>query len=170
MPPVDPLQHVAELCCGDGNNPVRWRRPDEPSALTLHQFEPDHMASDDYFDMHEGMSELEQLRHWGFGLGPMHLHKDYLPEPYLDLENRKTSITSSVCLMSTAILAAIVLRRLLNQPVMLKPVPYVYAVDVVMLRFEELYLPGGVRGIKADPARYYRPSPRPLPGATPATR
>ncbi len=31
--PVDPVQHVAELCCRDGDDTVSWRRPDELAVI-----------------------------------------------------------------------------------------------------------------------------------------
>ena len=125
-------------------------------GCTAHLFEPDHMSFDEYFDLHDGMSEQEQLDNWSAGLGPTHMYRHYSSEPYLDMKRRYTSTVSGVCLLSTAVLASIALRRLLNQPVAIKPVPYIYHIDLAMARFDEVHIPDGVRGIKANPERYYR--------------
>jgi len=61
-----------------------------------------------------------------------------------------------VCLLSTAVMAGIALRNLLNEPVAIKPVPYMYHLDMVVARFEEIHVPQGLRGLNADPERYLR--------------
>jgi molybdopterin/thiamine biosynthesis adenylyltransferase len=125
-------------------------------GCSVHFFHPDHMSFDEYFDLHDGQPEQQQLDHWGTGLGPMHMYRHYVPEPYLNMEKRTTSVVSSVCLLSTAVLSGVGLRVLLGQSVKFKPVPYVYHFDLVEARFEEVYIPDGVRGIKANPEKYFR--------------
>jgi hypothetical protein len=102
------------------------------------------------------MTAQEQLNNWGMGLGPTHVYRHYLDKRNLDMENKTGSVISAVCLMATAVISAVALRRLLGQPIAFKPVPYMYHIDLVMGRFDELHIPEGVRGIKADPEKYMR--------------
>lgn len=125
-------------------------------GCTIQLFDPDHMSFDEYFDLRDGMPVPEQLDNWGTGLGPSHMYRHYTSEPYLDMEKKTASVVSAVCLLSTAVLAGVALRLLLGQSVAFKPVPYMYHFDLVNAQFEELHIPDGVRGIKADPERYYR--------------
>jgi len=125
-------------------------------GCTVHFFQPDHMSFDEYFDLNDRMTDQEQLDNWGLGLGPTHFYRHYLAHRNLDMENKSGSVVSAVCLMSSGVMAGLALRRLLNQPIAFKPVPYMYHIDLVMGRFEELYIPEGVRGIKADPKKYMR--------------
>jgi molybdopterin/thiamine biosynthesis adenylyltransferase len=125
-------------------------------GCTIHVFEPDGMSFDEYFDVNDSMTEQAQLDNWGIGLGPSHLYRHYMEKPFLDMENRTASMVSSICLLSSALMASAALRRLLNLPMSYKPVPYIYHLDVVTARFEELHVPDGVPGIKADPKKYMR--------------
>ncbi len=125
-------------------------------GCTAQLFHPDHMSFDEYFDVNNSMSEQEQLDNWALGLQATHMYRHYAPEPYLDVRKRYGSTVSAVCLLSTAVMAGNALRLLLNEPLGIKPVPYIYHVDLVMARFDEVLISEGVRGIKADPKRYFR--------------
>lgn len=125
-------------------------------GCTVHFFDPDDMSFDQYFDLNDAMTEQEQLENWSTGLGPSHMYRHYLSERHLNMEKRTASVVSAVCLLSTAVLAAVALRRLLDQPVAFKPIPYMYHIDLVTARFEEIHIPNGVKGIKADPEKYFR--------------
>jgi tRNA threonylcarbamoyladenosine dehydratase len=125
-------------------------------GCTAHIWDADNMSFDDYFDLNDKMSDQAQLDNWGTGLGATHLYRHYLAKRNLDMENKTGSVISAVCLLSSAIMAAVSLRRLLGQPMFFKSVPYMYHIDLVMGRFDELHIPDGVRGIKADPEKYMR--------------
>ena len=125
-------------------------------GCTAHLWDPDHMSFDEYFDLNDRMTAQEQLNNWGIGLGPTHVYRHYLDKRNLDMENKTGSVISAVCLMATGVISAVALRRLLGQPIAFKPVPYMYHIDLVMGRFDELHIPEGVRGIKADPEKYMR--------------
>ncbi|MGH7074776.1 MAG: ThiF family adenylyltransferase [Stellaceae bacterium] len=125
-------------------------------GATLHFFHPDHMSFDEYFDLHDGQPESEQMENWGEGLGPAQLYRHYLSNRNLDVHNKTGSVISAVCLLSTALVSAVVLRYLLGQESAFKPVPYIYHIDLVAGRFEEMYVPEGSRGIRADPGKYLR--------------
>jgi molybdopterin/thiamine biosynthesis adenylyltransferase len=119
-------------------------------------FDPDHMSFDNYFDLHDGMSEQAQLDNWGQGLSPGKLFRHYASAPDLDMRNKRASTISAVCLLSTAVMAGIALRRLLDEPASIKPVPYMYHLDLTLARFEEIHVPQGLKGLRADPERYLR--------------
>jgi molybdopterin/thiamine biosynthesis adenylyltransferase len=125
-------------------------------GVTIHLFDPAQMSFDEYFDLHDGMDELDMLQNWGTGLGPSHRYRYYMDDPKLDPRQRRATTVSSVCLLASAVLGANVLRKLIIEPIGLKPVPYVYHLDLVTLSFDEIHIPGGVRAIKAEPERYYR--------------
>jgi tRNA threonylcarbamoyladenosine dehydratase len=125
-------------------------------GCTVHLFDPDHMSFDDFFDLNDRMSDQEQLDNWGLGLGPTHVYRHYMAKRNLDMKNKTGSVISGTCLLSSGVIAATTLRRLLGQPIFIKPLPYMYHIDLVMGRFDELHIPDGVRGIKADPQKYMR--------------
>jgi len=135
--------------------PVIFSGPQE-YGVTLHLFDPKSISFDDYFDLRDGQDETEQLRNWGMGLGPSKPYRHYLSAPNLVFEQRTGSVTSGVCLLCSGLVATTALRRLLNQPIFFKPVPYIYHIDLVAGRFDELHVPDGVRGIKANPEKYLR--------------
>jgi tRNA threonylcarbamoyladenosine dehydratase len=125
-------------------------------GATLHFFHPDHMSFDEYFDLRDGQSEAEQMDNWGDGFGPARLYRHYLNDRNLDFHNKTGSVVSATCLLSTALVSAVVLRQLLGQESAFKPVPYIYHIDLVAGRFEELYVPDGIRGIRSNPEKYLR--------------
>jgi molybdopterin/thiamine biosynthesis adenylyltransferase len=125
-------------------------------GCTIHLFDPEHMSFDEYFDLDDDMPEKTLLDHWSTGLGPSHIYRHYLPERYLDMEKRTASVVSAVCLLSTAILTGVGLRLMLGQSVGYRPVPYMYHMDLVTGQFDGIHIPDGVRGIKADPEKYFR--------------
>lgn len=125
-------------------------------GCTVHLFDPAHMSFDQYFDMSDELTEKQMLDNWSTGLGPTHMYRHYLPERYLDMEKRTASVVSAVCLMSTAILTGVGLRRILGQHTNFKPLPTMYHFDLVEARFEEVLIEDGVRGIRANPEKYFR--------------
>jgi tRNA threonylcarbamoyladenosine dehydratase len=125
-------------------------------GCTLHFFHPDHMSFDEYFDLNDGQTEAERMDNWGDGFGPSCLYRHYLPHRNLDFHHKTGSVVSATCLLSTAVVSALALRYLLGQEIAFKPVPYVYHIDLVVGRFEELYIPEGVRSVRADPRKYMR--------------
>lgn len=125
-------------------------------GCTVHLFDADHMSFDEYFDLNDRMPEQEQLNNWGEGLGPTHVYRHYLNKRNLDMENKTGSVISASCLLCTVVMAAVALRLLLKQEIFFKPVPHIYHIDLVVGIFDELYIPHGVKGIKANPEQYLR--------------
>lgn len=125
-------------------------------GATSHNFDPEGMAFEHYFDIRPEMSEREKLVNFGIGLNPAGLHKAYLEDPKLDFETRKVASLSSACLLATTLSASFAFAKLLGRPAFFKAVPYVYQVDYVAGRFVEAYVPEGVRAILKGNVKYRR--------------
>jgi molybdopterin/thiamine biosynthesis adenylyltransferase len=125
-------------------------------GASLHYFDADHLSFDEYFDLSDDQSDLQNIRNWGLGLGPANLYRHYMDDRNLDFENQTGSVVSVSCLLCTTLCGSLVLGRLLGQPMFFKPVPFVYQIDLMAGKFVELHIPDGVRGIKASPEKYLR--------------
>ncbi|GIT84867.1 hypothetical protein DSM16313_26490 [Acinetobacter seohaensis] len=117
---------------------------------TLHHFHPDSMSFEDYFAITSDMTETEKLINFGIGLDPLHLHRAYLESPKLDFEERKVASLSSACLLATTLTSTFTLAKLLNREMFFKPVPYVYQIDYMAGKFEEVYVNNGVNDLKTN--------------------
>jgi molybdopterin/thiamine biosynthesis adenylyltransferase len=125
-------------------------------GATLHIFEPDGMSFDEYYDLHDGQCEEEMLRNFDTGLNPGQLFRHSLDDQNLDFKNKSGSVVSSSCLLCSALMGFVALSRLTQKSATLKPVPYIYQLDLAAAKFVEIHVPRGVKGIKADPASYVR--------------
>lgn len=125
-------------------------------GASLHYFDADHMSFDEYFDLRDDHSDLQNMRNWGLGLGPANLYRHYMNDRHVDFENRSGSVVSVSCLLCTTLSGNVVLGRLLGRDMFFKPVPFVYQIDMMAGKFVELHIPDGVRGIKANPEKYLR--------------
>jgi molybdopterin/thiamine biosynthesis adenylyltransferase len=125
-------------------------------GANLHLFDPEGMSFDAYFDLHDGQSEEEMLLNFGRGLNPAELYRYSLEDQNLDFKNRTGSVLSSTCLLCTALVGTVALAHLVGKPIAVKPVPYLYQLDLAAAKFEELHIPAGVKGIKARPELYRR--------------
>ncbi|MFU8926399.1 ThiF family adenylyltransferase [Acinetobacter puyangensis] len=117
---------------------------------TLHYFHPNCMSFEDYFAITPDMTETEKLINFGIGLDPLHLHKAYLESPKLDFEERKVASLSSACLLATTLTSTFTLAKLLNREMFFKPVPYVYQIDYMAGKFEEVYVDNGVNDLRVN--------------------
>jgi len=117
---------------------------------TLHHFHPESMSFEDYFAITSDMTETEKLINFGIGLDPLHLHRAYLESPKLDFEERKVASLSSACLLATTLTSTFTLAKLLNREMFFKPVPYVYQIDYMAGKFEEVYVNNGVNDLKTN--------------------
>lgn len=117
---------------------------------TLHYFHSDSMSFEDYFAITPDMTETEKLINFGIGLDPLHLHRAYLENPKLDFKERKVASLSSACLLATTLTSTFTLAKLLNREMFFKPVPYVYQIDYMAGKFEEVCVDSGVNGLKIN--------------------
>jgi molybdopterin/thiamine biosynthesis adenylyltransferase len=125
-------------------------------GATLHLFDRRGMAFDDYYDLRDGQGEEEMLLNFGTGLNPGQLYRHSLDDQNLDFRNKSGSVISSTCLLCSALMGFVALAHLVDRSIALKSVPYVYQLDLAAAKFEEIHVPDGVRGIKADPHAYRR--------------
>lgn len=112
-----------------------------------HYFSPEGMSFEDFFDLRAEQSEEEKLTRFGLGLDPAKLQDTYLTAPIMDFQARKVASVSSACLLATTLSTTSALSLLLSEPMFVKPAPYLYAIDFIAGRFEEVFLPEGVRGL-----------------------
>lgn len=117
-------------------------------GATHHYFSPEGMSFDEYFRLAPSLDEDELLRRFGEGLAPGHLEAAYLEEETLDFEARKVASVSSACLLATTLSTTSALHLLLGRRMFVKPVPYVYAIDFIAGRFEEMLI-----GADTEPLR-----------------
>jgi len=121
-------------------------------GATLHVFDNSGLSLDEFFDLSDARSDEENLRNFTVGIDPARLSRHYHRSPALGPGKR--GAVSAGCLLATSLTSTVVVRRLLGQSVYFKPVPYIYALDLVLGRFVELHIPRGVRSIKARPKDY----------------
>lgn len=118
-------------------------------GATHQYFAPDSMSFVEYFDLDDpDMSEDDMLRNFGIGLTPCQLQDAYLTDQTLDFDARKVASVSSACLLATTLSTTTAFHLLLDRPLAIKPVPYVYAIDYVAGQFEERLVTEGVRGLR----------------------
>lgn len=121
----------------------------------LHLYDPLGMTFEDYFDIKDELSNDEKIAKFGRGIGPAHLYRYYQKTSQLDFETRKVASLSCSCLLATALLGSAVLPILLRRPSYFKPIPYSYHFDPQAGQFVELYIPGGVAEIDANPSKFF---------------
>jgi molybdopterin/thiamine biosynthesis adenylyltransferase len=107
---------------------------------------------DEFFDMSDEQTDEQNLANFAIGINPARLSRHYHRAPHLGVGKR--GAVSSGCLLASALTGTVVLRRLLGEKLVLKPLPYLYAVDFVLGKFVEMHIPGGVKAIKANPEKY----------------
>ncbi len=120
-------------------------------GANLHIFDPQGMTFDEYYDLHDGQSEEEMRVNFGLGLHPAQLYRHSLDDPNLDFRNRGGSVLSLSCLLCTTLVSTVALSHLTGKHIALKPVPFIYQIDIAAAKFAELHVPEGVRGIKSNP-------------------
>jgi molybdopterin/thiamine biosynthesis adenylyltransferase len=111
---------------------------------TLQIFAPEGMSFDEYFGMHDGMSEFEKLVAFATGLAPAVWHRRYMDLSKVRVSAGRTPVVASSCILSSALVATetvnIVLRR---RPI--KAVPYYFQFDMFLQKYRRGYLAFGAR-------------------------
>lgn len=82
---------------------------------TLHIFTPEAMSFDCYFDIHDKMSNYEQLVAFAVGLCPRGTHRKYMDSSKVDLSTQSGPSLSSACNIASGLLTSEVLCLLLNR-------------------------------------------------------
>jgi molybdopterin/thiamine biosynthesis adenylyltransferase len=78
-------------------------------------FDPTGMSFDDYFDLHEGQDELEQLVAFAVGLAPRATHLGYLDLTQVDLKAGRGPSVGLACQLCAGVTAAEVVKILLGR-------------------------------------------------------
>lgn len=78
-------------------------------------FDPAGMSFDDYFDLHEGQDELEQLVAFAVGLAPRATHLRYLDLTQVDLKAGRGPSVGLACQLCAGVTAAEVVKVLLGR-------------------------------------------------------
>ena len=95
-----------------------WVLTSGPHAFgaTLLCFSPDGMSFDDYFDIHDGMSEEDQLIAFGVGGCPRHIHLSYLDfKKFFSFAERRSASAGLACQLASGLVAAEAVKILLGR-------------------------------------------------------
>lgn len=92
------------------------------------------MSFDEYFDVYDGMPEIEKYINFALGLAPKGLHIKYIDKSKVDLKGKKGPSTIIACNMCAAMAGVEVVKILLNRG-KVRPVPYFYQFDPYRLKF-----------------------------------
>src|SRR5262249_17475251 len=104
------------------------------SAILM--FSPDGMSFDHYFDIRDGMSEAQQLLHFGLGLAPRMLQRRYFAPSSLDLDGKRAPSLGSACFLAAALVGTEILNLVVQRrPV--RPAPYYYQFDPLTHRYAQ---------------------------------
>jgi molybdopterin/thiamine biosynthesis adenylyltransferase len=104
-------------------------------------FAPQGMSFDQYFDLNDGQTELEQLVCFLVGLAPKALHRPYIDWSRVSLEEKKGPSAGLACQLCSGVVAAQAVRLLLDRgPI--RAVPYYSQFDAYrgILRTRRLWL------------------------------
>lgn len=97
------------------------------SALLV--FAPDSgMSFDEYFDVYEGMPEIEKYLNFGLGLAPKGLHIKYIDKSKIDLKAQRGPSSIVACNICAAMAGVEVIKILLNRG-KVRPVPFYIQFD-----------------------------------------
>jgi len=123
------------------------------SALLI--FSPhEGMGFDEYFDIHDKMSEKEKLISFGLGLAPKATHLKYMDLSKVDLDSKAGPSLSIACQLCSALAATETLRILLKKKG-IKPVPHYFQFDPYLQVYKKGYLSMGNRNPIQKLKRWY---------------
>jgi hypothetical protein len=121
---------------------------------TLHIVSPTGMSFDEYFDLHDGMTRLDQLIAFAVGLAPRGLHFQYLDLTHVDLAAEIGPSSSVACQLSSALVGAECVRILLDRAVP-RTVPCYFQFDPYRYRYVKGTLRRGNRQLRQQFKRWY---------------
>lgn len=113
-------------------------------GASLIVFSPDGMKYEDYFDLHDGMSEKEMRMRCTIGLSPTPLCFPYMEQKALDLKGERASSVSPG-LMLVASLSGTEAVKILTGKYKVRYCPYIYQIDLLTQRVRLKFYPLGMR-------------------------
>lgn len=108
-------------------------------------FDPKGMSFDQYFDIHNNLSEEKMFIRFGIGFAPALLQKSYFNPKSVDFKNRKGSSLVTGTLVSASLVTSEVIRVLLEKG-NLAPIPHGMHFDPYARKFKRTFLFWGNRG------------------------
>lgn len=123
-------------------------------GATLHVFSPQGMSFDRYFDMHDGMSQLDELIAFMVGLAPKGLHLRYLDMNYVDVARATGPSSGIACQLCSALIAVETLKLLLGRGQSLAA-PWYFQFDPYLQRYVRGYAWLGNRHPRQRARRWY---------------
>ena len=121
---------------------------------TLHIVSPSGMSFDEYFDLHDNMSPLDQLIAFAVGLAPRGLHLQYLDLAKVDLQAEVGPSSSIACQLSSALIGAESVSIFMNRAVP-RAVPHYFHFDPYLHRYVKGRLRRGNRQLRQRFKRWY---------------
>lgn len=107
-------------------------------------FSPDSMTFDRYFDLSDGMDDVEKFVAYVAGMAPASLQRGYMDLSYLDVANRTGPSAGLACHLASGVVAAEVLKILLHRG-RVYSAPFYHQFDAYLGRFVRKRLIGGNR-------------------------
>lgn len=107
-------------------------------------FDPRGMSFDDYFDLQNGQSRLQQLVAFAVGLAPQATHRSYLDLTHVDLQAGRGPSACLACQLCAGVTAAEVVKILLGRGP-LRAAPWYSQFDAYRQQFRSGYLRSGNR-------------------------
>lgn len=107
-------------------------------------FSPTGMKFDDYFDLHDGMSRLDQLIAFAVGLTPRATHLKYLDLSGINVDSGAGPSAALACHLASGVMAAETLKILLARG-RVSPAPCYFQFDAYRQILRKGRLPGGNR-------------------------
>ena len=108
-------------------------------------FDPAGMSFDEYFDLNDSQSDLEQLIAFAVGVAPGLLHRPYLDLSQVSLTDRNGPSAGMACQLCSGVAAAEAIKILLNRGGV-KPVPHFAQFDAYRGHLKQGRLRWGNRG------------------------
>jgi len=105
-------------------------------------FTPQSMSFDDYFDIHDGLSERECLLRFAVGLAPRGLHLGQMDPSRVSLDSGQGPSLAIACLLCAALAATETVRRITGRPG-LRATPWSLQVDALSGRSRRVRLRRG---------------------------
>lgn len=117
-------------------------------------FDPKGVSFDDYFDLHDGMSEAEQFITFVAGIAPAGMHLKYIDKSKVDFKERRGPSLGMACALVAGVAACEVTKVLLGRG-KLWPIPYYQQFDPYLGKFKRGRLWLGNRHPKQRLKRWY---------------
>ena len=108
-------------------------------------FDPHGMSFDRYFDIHDGMDQIDQFVAFIVGMAPRATHRQYIDLSYVDFQEHRGPSAGLACHLSSGVVAAELVKVLLRRGP-LRPAPWFHQFDAYLGKYVRGRLWLGGRG------------------------